>query len=97
MKNKHEWHDRAVDGETVYYRAILHAGRWEFYSTRKSDPDWERHELLPLEKMEALRKVMWNKHLRRRLPLKHIDYIDKLIEDLRLAEPSQGLDFSGQS
>lgn len=89
MKNKHEWHDRAVDGELVYYRAILHAGRWEFYSTRKSDPDWERHDLLPLEKMEALREVMWNKHLRRRLPLKHIDYIDKLIEDLKLAEPTE--------
>ncbi|MBP82431.1 MAG: hypothetical protein CMO61_01125 [Verrucomicrobiales bacterium] len=94
MKNKHEWHDRAVDGELVYYRAILHAGRWEFYSTRKSDPDWERHELLPLEKMEVLREVMWNKHLRRRLPLKHIDYIDKLIEDLKLAESSEGANSS---
>ena len=95
MKNKHEWHDRDADGELVYYRAILHAGRWEFYSTRKSDPDWERHELLPLEKMEALREVMWKKYTRRRLPLKHINYIDKLIEDLQLAEPSQGDDSPG--
>lgn len=37
MKNKHEWHDWAEDGEQMYYRAILHAGRWEFFSTRKSD------------------------------------------------------------
>tara|TARA_R110000850_G_scaffold19988_5_gene59817 strand:+ start:5423 stop:5704 length:282 start_codon:yes stop_codon:yes gene_type:complete len=87
MKNKHEWHDNAEDGERVYYRAILHAGRWEFSSARKSDPAWEKHEILPIEKMEALRDVMWNKHLRRRVPLKHVDYIDKLIEDLRESQP----------
>lgn len=89
MKNKHEWHDWAEDGEQMYYRAILHAGRWEFFSTRKSDPEWEKHTILPLEKMEALREVMWNKHLRRRVPLKHIEYIDQLIGDLRLAGPGE--------
>lgn len=83
MKNKHEWHERAEDGEMMYFRAILHAGRWEFFSTRKSDPEWEKHDILPLERMETLRELMWNKHLRRRLPLKHVEQIDKMIEELR--------------
>ena len=43
--------------------------------------------MLPLEKMVALRDIMWNKHLRRRVALKHIDYVDELIAELRLAEP----------
>lgn len=82
---KHEWHDRAEDGEPMYFRAQHHAGRWEFYSTRKSDPEWEKHEILPLNRMEQLREVLWNKHLRRRLPLKHVEQIDAMIEDLREA------------
>ncbi|MEM9016782.1 MAG: hypothetical protein AAGC68_07190 [Verrucomicrobiota bacterium] len=89
MKNKHEWHERSADGEMMFFRAILHAGRWEFYSTRKSDPDWETHEMLPLERMEQLRELMWNKHLRRRLPLKHIDQIDAMIEEVRELEREQ--------
>lgn len=83
---KHEWRDRAADGETVYYRANHHAGRWEFYSTRKSDPDWQPHEMLPLAVMESLREVLWNKHQRRRLPLKHVEQIDRVIETLRERE-----------
>ncbi|MCG8602563.1 MAG: hypothetical protein MI807_20635 [Verrucomicrobiales bacterium] len=84
---KHEWSDRAEDGEKMYFRATIHAGRWEFFSTRKSDPDWEQHEILDLEKMERFREVLWNKHLRRRAPLKHVDQIDEMIERLRLEAP----------
>ncbi len=79
---KHEWHDRANDGEQVYFRAMHHAGRWEFYSTRKSDPEWEKHEILSLAEMKSLRDVLWNKHLRRRVPLKHVDQIDRMIEEM---------------
>jgi hypothetical protein len=83
---KHEWHERTGDGEQIYYRANHHAGRWVFYSTLKSDPDWNQHEMLPLPVMESLREVLWNKHQRRRLPLKHLEQIDKIIELLREKE-----------
>lgn len=79
---RHEWHARAEDGEQVYYRALHHAGRWEFYSTRKSDPEWERHEILPLDVMRAFREVLWNKHQRRRVPLKHVEQIERMIEEI---------------
>lgn len=83
---KHEWREINADGEKVYYRANHHAGRWEFYSTLKSDPDWTKHEVLPLEAMEQLREVLYNKHQRRRLPLKHLEQIEGMIEELREAE-----------
>jgi len=80
---KHEWRDRDEEGELTYYRAIIHSGRWEFFSTLKTDPEWNQHEVLPLEVMEQFRDVLWKKHLRRRAPLKHVDHIDKIIEELR--------------
>lgn len=80
---KHEWRERTEDGEIVYYRATHHAGRWNFSSTKASDPDWNSHEILPLETMESLRTLLWNKHQRRRLPLKQFEQIDALVERLR--------------
>lgn len=76
---KHEWRERNDEGEWVYYRAQHHAGHWEFYQTRKSDPEWYPALSLPLEVMETLREVLWNKHQRRRLPLKHVEQIDEMI------------------
>ncbi len=86
---KHEWRDRAEDGEQVFYQAQHHAGRWEFFFTRKSDPDWEKREMLTLEEMEKFREVLWNKHLRRRAPLKHVEQIDKMIEELRAGRAAE--------
>ena len=80
---KHEWHERAEDGEQLFYRAQHHAGRWEFFFTRKSDPDWEQQDAFSLEVMERFREVLWNKHLRRRVPLKHVEQIDKMIAELK--------------
>ena len=80
---KHEWHDRAPDGEQIFYRATHHASRWEFYFTRKSDPEWEKCDMLPLPVMEQFREVLWNKHLRRRVPLRLVEHIDRIIEELR--------------
>ena len=89
---KHEWRERTEDGEPIYYRANHHAGKWVFYSTLKSDPDWNPHEMLPLPVMESLREVFWNKHQRRRLPLKHLEQIDKIIEVLRENEAGKSTD-----
>lgn len=80
---KHEWRERNEDGEHVYYRATLHAGRWEFFSTLKSDPDWNQHDVFPLEIMEELRDLLWRKHQRKKLPLKHVEQIDGMIDLLR--------------
>jgi hypothetical protein len=80
---KHEWRERDEEGEITYFRAIHHAGRWQYYSTKKTDPEWNSHECLPLAAMETLREVLWNKHQRRRLPLKQLEQVDLLMERLR--------------
>jgi hypothetical protein len=81
---KHEWRERSEDGEITYYRANHHAGKWVFYSTLKTDPDWAQHDMLPLPVMESLRDVLWNKHQRRRLPLKHFEQIEEILEKLKV-------------
>jgi hypothetical protein len=41
--------------------------------------------------METLREVLWNKHQRRRLPLKQFEQVDLLLERLRSeAEAAEG-------
>jgi len=44
---------------------------------------------LPLPVMESLRDVLWNKHQRRRLPLKHFEQIEEIIGKLQ-AETQTG-------
>ncbi len=88
---KHEWRERDEEGEITYFRAIHHAGRWQYYSTKKTDLEWNAHECLPLAAMETLREVLWNKHQRRRLPLKQFEQVDLLLERLRSeAEAAEG-------
>lgn len=80
---RHQWRDRNEEGETVLYRADHHNGGWKFSWRRKSDDRWTHCESLELEEMEKFRGVLWNKHLRRRLPLHHVEGIDKILEKLR--------------
>ncbi len=76
----HEWRDRTDDGKTKLFRANHHAGEWEFMSKLKKDPYWDHLDFLPLDELETFREVLWNKHLRRRVPLKQVEEIDELIE-----------------
>ena len=76
---RHEWRDRSEDGETVFFRANHHSGEWRFMRRLKSEPDWTYLDNLPLEELEVFREVLWNKHLRRRVPLKQVDQIDAMI------------------
>ncbi|MEO0416526.1 MAG: hypothetical protein AAF226_16395 [Verrucomicrobiota bacterium] len=85
---KHEWRDRAEDGELVYHQALHHAGRWSFKSTRKSDPDWMDHETPPLELVESFRDVLYKKYQRRRVPHSHMEQIDALLEELKESIPT---------
>ena len=76
----HEWRDKTAEGKTKLFRANRHASEWEFMSKMKRDPYWEHLDELPLDEMEVFREVLWNKHLRRRVPLKLVEEIDEIIE-----------------
>lgn len=76
----HEWRERSDEG-LRFWRANLHAGHWSFATTLKTDADWEKLDPVPREIWEKLRDVLWRKYQRKRCPWKHIENIDKLLED----------------
>jgi len=49
-------------------------------SKLKKDPYWEHLDELPLGDLETFREILWNKHLRRRVPLKQVEEIDGIIK-----------------
>jgi hypothetical protein len=75
----HEWRDHDPAGNHTYYRATQHGNKWEFQSTRKSDEDWTKHEILPREVMMDLVDLLRNKHQRRRVPLAHLEQVEALV------------------
>jgi len=85
---KHEWRDHDRSGDHTYYRATQHGNKWEFQSTRKSDEDWTKHEILPRAAMLDLVELLRNKHQRRRVPLAHVEQVEALIVEME--EPESG-------
>lgn len=78
----HEWRDHDPAGDHIYYRATQHGNKWEFQSTRKSDADWTKHEILPREVMDDLVDLLRNKHQRRRVPLAHLEQVEALVAEM---------------
>jgi hypothetical protein len=83
---KHEWRDHDQSGDHTYYRATQHGNKWEFQSTRKSDEDWTKHEILPRAAMLDLVELLRNKHQRRRVPLAHVEQVESLIVEMEEPE-----------
>ena len=81
---KHQWREEGEDGEdgkddTKFFRATYHAGKWELYSQLKGDDEWMHYDPIPVELLEKLREVMWNKYQRGRCPHKLVTKIDKML------------------
>lgn len=77
----HEWHERLEDGRKQYFRGYWNSREWLF---RLAHPDGE--EWMPLqptvENWLALRDVLFRKYQRKRLPLKHLQTVDNVLESL---------------
>jgi|GEM_PF-234128 len=78
---RHEWRERTPEGETKIYRAWVRGGDWHMQYTLKTEPDWHTIDPIPKEELILLREKMWDKYQRNRVPFKHIEQIDMLIED----------------
>ena len=78
--SKHEWRENMEDGDVRLVTARREKGRWNMRARLKSDEDWTQFEEMPLDDLEYLREVLWNKYQRRRVPYEHILEIEKLIE-----------------
>ncbi|MGB0992598.1 MAG: hypothetical protein ACPG32_09020 [Akkermansiaceae bacterium] len=75
---KHQWREQEDDG-LRFYRATYHAGLWALSSQLKGEQDWTHYDPIPVELLEKLREVMWNKYQRGRCPHKLVTKIDKML------------------
>lgn len=76
---KHEWREDTEEGYR-YYRALYHAGRWNFSTTLKDDYDWTEDIEVGQEVWGQLREILWAKYQRRRCTWKIVESVDKVLK-----------------
>ena len=81
---KHEWREKTEEGETRLVRVTHHGRKWKLQSRLKSDTEWTQFPIMPLEDLETLREILWNKYQRNRLPHEHVLEIDAMIKAAKL-------------
>ncbi len=81
-QQRHSWRELDEDGETVYYKAVMHGKEWTFETQMKGDEEWTRHDPIQRHQWVMLREILWRKYQRKRTPWKLIERIDKLLEDM---------------
>jgi len=92
---RHEWRERSADGEIKIYRGWCHGTVWTLQYTYKTDEEWTVLDPISREDLLKLREKVWDKYQRNRVPHKHIEQLDEMIEDaplladLEIAEDSE--------
>jgi hypothetical protein len=79
--SKHEWRENTPDGDVRYVAARRHGAQWQFRTRLKSEEHWTLLDVVPLEDLEYLREILFNKYQRRRVPYEQIQEIDALISE----------------
>ncbi len=74
----HEWMERTPDGQR-YYRADRFAKRWRIITTLKHEEHWQEMNPVPMETLQELRTIVWNKYQRKRLGYTVIEEVDGMI------------------
>lgn len=91
----HEWHERLEDGRKQYIRAYWNSREWMF---RLAHPDGEAWG--PMQPTDEtwlkLHDLLFRKYQRKKLPLKHVESVERVMEKLGIrkpeAEPDTGSD-----
>jgi hypothetical protein len=78
--SKHEWRENTTEGDVRLVTATRLAGKWKLRFRLKSEADWTLLDAIPLDDLESLREILWNKYQRRRVPHEHILEVDALIK-----------------
>lgn len=81
---KHEWREKTEEGETRLVRVTQHGRKWKLQSRLKTDTEWTHFPVIPLEDLESLREILWNKYQRSRLPHEKVMEIDAMIKAAKL-------------
>ena len=77
---KHEWRETTDEGATRLVTATRHAGKWQLRSRLKSDTEWTKFPVIPLDDLETLLEIISKKYRRNRVPHDHVLEIEALIE-----------------
>ena len=77
---KHEWRETTEEGETRLVSASRHGGKWQLRSRLKSEAEWTKFPVIPLDDLETLREILESKYRRNRIPEDHVTEVDALIE-----------------
>lgn len=78
---RHDWRERTDGGENRLWRATKHGGKWTIASRlQKSEDQFQQHGLDELHALLQLRRVLFNKYQRGRLPWGDVVTIDGMIE-----------------
>ncbi len=81
---KHEWRENTDEGVVRLVSVSRHAGKWQVRFRLKPDAEWTNLPEIPLDDLETLREVLWNKYQRNRVPHDHVLEVDALIEAAKL-------------
>ena len=81
---KYEWRENSDEGVIRLVSALRHAGKWQLRSRLKSDAEWTKFPVIPLDDLKTLREVLWKKYQRNRVPYDHVLEVDALIEAAKL-------------
>ncbi|HEY1083963.1 MAG TPA: hypothetical protein VGE29_16995 [Prosthecobacter sp.] len=84
----HEWHERLEDGRKQYIRAYWNSREWNF---RLAHPDGEAWgPMTPTaDTWLKLRDLLFRKYQRKKLPLKHLQSVELVMEKLGIPLPSE--------
>ncbi len=83
--SKHEWRENTDEGDIRLVTAQREGGKrkggtWTFRARLKSEDEWTVLEKIPLDDLEYLRDVLFNKYQRKRVPHEQVLELDALIE-----------------
>ena len=76
---KHEWRETTDEGAIRLVSVTQHAGKWQLQSRLKSDAEWTKFPVIPLDDLETLREILWKKYQRNRVSHEHVLQVDALI------------------
>lgn len=80
-RDLHVWKYKTDDGRRREVRAQLLDGIWCFKSKHNDEDEWTEHEEPPLEDLEDLYTVLFNKYQRKRLAWERVLHVREMIED----------------
>jgi len=88
VKAIHEWRETDPDTGPRIVRAWREGKLWKIRTRLKSDENWSDPDPTPVDILLSLRKRLWDKYQRRRVPWEHVNEIDILLEK-RGVQPDQ--------